>query len=283
MRFLDDTEGEKVVSIQMRLKTAPAPASLNRLKRDLAEAADPARAKFLQRYFKTEDGEYGEGDRFLGLTVPLARKIALHYRTLSLWDLDRLLASAIHEHRFAAVEILVAQFEDADAAERDEIVRFYLDHTDWINNWDLVDASAPYILGEYVRTRPRDLLDRLAASRNLWERRMAIVATLMLTRHGETKDIFRIAKKLLSDEHDLIHKAIGWALREAGKVSQVALLSFLRKHHASIPRTTLRYAIERFPLAQRQRMLSGMYSDAPRKRAAAATKARRQRKASHDG
>lgn len=254
---------------------------MNQLKRDFAKAADPARAKFLQQYFKTEGEGYGQGDRFLGLTIPLARKIALQHRALSFRDLDRLLASSVHEHRFAAVEILVARYERGDAADRDAIVCFYLEHTDRINNWDLVDGSAPYILGEYLRTRHRDLLDRLAESDNLWERRMAIVSTLALIRNGETKDTFRIAEKLLSDDHDLIHKAVGWALREAGKVSRIALVSFLRSHQGTIPRTTLRYAIERFPPAERQRILSRKPSLVPRRHATASEKNRRQRAVSH--
>lgn len=229
------------------------------LERDLAAAADPEHAKSLQRFFKTGKGEYGEGDRFLGIPVPLQRKIALRHRGLPMADLSRLLASAIHEHRFAALEILVAQYERADERLRDEIVIFYLQHAKRINNWDLVDASAPYLLGEYLRDRPRDLLDRLAGSRNLWERRIAILSTLTLIRLGETEDTFRIAKKLLFDEHDLIHKAVGWMLRETGKISRPALHSFLAQNYASMPRTTLRYAMEHFSAAERKRMLQGIF------------------------
>ncbi len=181
----------------------------------------------------------------------------MRYRDLSFADVERLLASPIHEHRFGALEILVAQYERATEAQREEIVGFYLEHTDCINNWDLVDTSAPYIIGTHLRTRSRDLLDRLAASGNLWDRRIAIVSTLALIKEGEIKDTFRIAEQLLGDKHDLIQKAVGWALREAGKVSRPKLLKFLRKHYASIPRTTLRYAIERFAPEERKEMLAG--------------------------
>jgi 3-methyladenine DNA glycosylase AlkD len=189
----------------------------------------------------------------LGISVPVQRKIALRYRELPLVDVARLLESPIHEHRFAALEILVAQYERG-GNER-EIVEFYLSHTGGINNWDLVDTSAPYILGEYLKARPRKVLDRLAASKNLWERRIAIVSTLALIRSGEIEDTFRIARKLLGDRHDLIHKAVGWMLRETGKVSRPELLRFVRENYAALPRTALRYAIEHLPLEERKRML----------------------------
>ncbi len=231
------------------------------LERELTEAADPERAKNLAWFFKTGKGQYAEGDRFLGLTVPQMRRIALRYRDLSLPDLARVLASPFHEHRLAALEILVAKFEKASDGEREQMAEFYLRQTARINNWDLVDASAPYVLGEYLLTRPREILDRLAASDNLWERRIAIVSTFAFIRHGDVRSTFRIAERLLGDRHDLIHKATGWALREAGKVSQPALVRFLRKHYARIPRTTLRYAIERFPPEQRTQMLRGVFDN----------------------
>jgi 3-methyladenine DNA glycosylase AlkD len=229
------------------------------VERALAAVADPKRAKDLSWFFKTGEGEYGEGDRFLGITVPTQRKIALRHAALPLEDVARLLTSPIHEHRFTALEILVAQYARADEANRSRIVRFYLRNAERANNWDLVDTSAPYILGRHLKERPRELLDRLATSRNLWKRRIAIVSTLTLIRDGEIGDTFRIAEKLLGDRHDLIHKAVGWALREAGKVSRPALLKFLRAHYPSIPRTTLRYAIERFPATQRKKILRGAF------------------------
>jgi 3-methyladenine DNA glycosylase AlkD len=229
------------------------------LERELAAAADGKRAEVSKWFFKTGKGEYGEGDRFLGITVPLQRKIARRYRHLSLEEIKRLLASGIHEHRFVALDILVARFRRAEDSEREEIVQFYLAHTNHINNWDLVDASARYIVGEHVRRRPRDLLDQLAGSSNVWERRIAITSTLALIRHGDIEDTFRISEKLLRDEHDLIQKAVGWSLREAGKVSRARLLQFLREHYADMPRTTLRYASEHFSPGQRKRMLAGKF------------------------
>ena len=234
-------------------------SNLRDLRRDLKAAADPKRAKASLWFFKTGKGQYGEGDRFLGMTAAVLRRILLRYRDLRLSDIERLLCSPIHEHRSAGFEILVAQYERGNDAQRERIFRFYLRHTRCANNWDLVDASAPYIVGEHLKTRPRDLLDRLAGSTLLWERRIAIVSTLMLIKSGQIEDTFRIAEKLLSDPHDLIHKAVGWALRETGKVSPDALLGFLQKHYAQIPRTALRYAIERFPAAQRKQILAGKF------------------------
>jgi 3-methyladenine DNA glycosylase AlkD len=241
-------------------RTQPhAVATRAALLRDLAALADPVRAVGVAKFFKSGVGEYGEGDKFLGIYVPALRKVALRYRTLPLSDVALVLASPIHEHRLAALEILVAQYEHAAEAERKNIVEFYLQHTHGINNWDLVDASAPYLLGEHLKTRSRRLLVKLAKSKSVWERRMAIIATLALIRSGETTDTFLIAEKLLSDPHDLIQKAVGWALRETGKVSKPDLLAFLEQHYASISRTTLRYAIERFPPQQRKRMLAGKF------------------------
>jgi 3-methyladenine DNA glycosylase AlkD len=242
-----------------RKTQAAAPGTRAALVMDLAALASPARAAGAARYFKSRVGEYGEGDKFIGIPVPALRNAALRYLALPLPDLALLLGSPVHEHRLAALEILVAQYEVAAETERKEIVEFYLQHTQGINNWDLVDASAPYILGEHLKTRSRRPLFRLAKSKSVWERRMAIVATLMLIRNGETADTFLIAEKLFSDSHDLIQKAVGWALRETGKVSQPELLAFLERHYASISRTTLRYAIECFPQQRRKRMLAGKF------------------------
>jgi len=236
------------------------PASRHALERELAAAGDPRRASDMAKFFKTGKGEYGEGDRFIGITVPALRAIAHQYVGLGFEDLARLLASPIHEYRLAALEILVAQFKRADEARRERIVSFYLRQTARMNNWDLVDAAAPYILGEHLKTRPRQVLDGLAKSGNLWDRRIAIVSTLALIRGGEIAETYRIARQLLADEHDLIHKAVGWALRETGKVSTEQLSAFLRENYQRIPRTALRYAIERFPAAQRKRMLAGKFS-----------------------
>lgn len=230
------------------------------MKRALAAVASRKRAKGLAWFFKTGKGEYGEGDRFIGITVPVQRKIARKHLGLSLDELAGLLESPIHEHRFTALEILVAQYARADKAGQSRIFAFYLRHAERANNWDLVDTSAPYIVGAHLKERPRQLLDRVAKSPNLWKRRIAIVSTLALIREGEIEDTFRIAEKLLPDRHDLIHKAVGWALREAGRVSRPALLSFLQTHYSSIPRATLRYAIEHFPAAKRKRILAGIFN-----------------------
>ena len=233
---------------------------LDSLLAEISDAADPARAKSSAWFFKTGEGQYGAGDIFLGLTVPVQRKIALRYRTLSLPAIQQLLDSKFHEHRLVALEILVAQFEAAAAGkEETAIYRFYLSNTARINNWDLVDASAPYIVGEYLLNRPRAILRKLAKSRNLWERRIAIVATFAFIRAAQTDDTFAIAEILLADSHDLIQKAVGWALREAGKREPTQLRAFLITHYDRVPRTTLRYAIERFPEVERKRFLAGKF------------------------
>lgn len=241
----------------------PLKISRRALEAELASLADPERAKIHAWFFKTGPGQYGEGDLFLGIKVPALRRTALGYRSLALNDVARLLASKLHEHRAAALEILVAKYDQALEEERDEIFRFYLDHTTGINNWDLVDGSAPYIVGEHLVSRRRDLLDELAVSQNLWERRIAIVATFAFLKRGDTAATYRIARKLLADKHDLIHKAVGWALREAGKVSRPKLLAFIEKHYERMPRTALRYAIERFPVEERKAILIQRFNAGP--------------------
>lgn len=189
---------------------------LSDLKKELRASADPERAKNLAWFFKTGKSEYGHGDRFIGLTVPTMRRIAHHYIHFPLTDVAKLLASPIHEHRFAALEILVAQYEREKSKA---IFDFYLKHTKFVNNWDLVDTSAPYIVGQHLLTRPRKILYGLTKSTNLWERRIAIVSTFAFIKAGEIDDTFAIAKLLLEDDHDLIHKAVGWALRDWETVS----------------------------------------------------------------
>ncbi|MBV9304036.1 MAG: DNA alkylation repair protein [Acidobacteriaceae bacterium] len=229
------------------------------LERELAAAANPERAKSSVWFFKTGKGEYGEGDRFLGITVPVQRKIALRYRDLPLDDIARLLASKIHEHRFVALEILVAQYERSSGADSERLFNFYLEQTARVNNWDLVDTSAPYIVGEHLRERSRDTLYELARSPLVWERRIAIVATFSFIKHGETRDTYQIAEILLRDKHELIHKATGWALREAGKASRADLTKFIAKHYGPMNRTTLRYAIEHFSPEERNQILAGNF------------------------
>jgi 3-methyladenine DNA glycosylase AlkD len=243
----------RIVSIGIRILFCVI-VRLSDLKKELRASADPERARNLAWFFKTGKGQYGHGDRFIGLTVPVARRIAHRYIHLPLTDVAKLLASPIHEHRFVALEILVAQYERGNEKA---VFDFYLKHTKFVNNWDLVDTSAPYIVGQHLLTRPRKILYRLAKSNSIWERRIAIVSTMMFIRAGEIEDTFAIAKLLLTDDHDLIHKAVGWMLREAGKQSAPALLGFLKENYSALPRTTLRYAIERFPASRRKRLLAG--------------------------
>ena len=231
---------------------------LTDLRRDLRAVSDPQRAGNLAWFFKTAKGQYGEGDKFIGITVPQQRKIARRYRDLPLQDIAELLRSPIHEHRFTALEILVARYEKGSSEDRCRIFDFFLNNTACINNWDLVDTSAPYILGAHLADRPRDVLYTLARSPNVWERRIAIVSTAAFIRLGQLDDTFAIAALLLRDAHDLIHKAVGWMLREAGKQSEPALLRFLKQNYAAIPRTALRYAIERFPERRRKQILKGV-------------------------
>jgi len=235
------------------------PLKLSDLKLELDLAADEVRARSLAWFFKTGPGQYGEGDQFLGITVPAQRKIARRFRHLPLGDLKKLLASPFHEHRFTALIILVGKYQAGDSRVRVEVFDFYLKNAGFINNWDLVDTSSPQIVGEHLLTRRRDVLYRLAKSRSLWERRIAMVSTLAFIRQGDLADVFALAELLLQDKHDLMHKAIGWMLREAGKRSIADLQGFLAEHYASLPRTTLRYAIERLPEEQRRRALQGQF------------------------
>jgi 3-methyladenine DNA glycosylase AlkD len=215
----------------------------------------PQQAAVLARFFKTGPGQYGEGDRFIGVKVPETRKVAKEFKRLPLTEVACLLHSQIHEERLLALVILVGQFEKDDDAARKGIYDFYLANTRHINNWDLVDLSAPQIVGGYLETRSRRPLDRLVKSANLWKRRISIVATHWFIRHGEFADTLRIAEELLTDKADLIHKAAGWMLREVGKRDVAALEEFLSEHGPVMPRTMLRYAIERFPEEKRQAYL----------------------------
>ena len=242
------------------MKKPALDATRSDLERDLARAADPQRARQARRFFKTGNGQYGEGDEFLGIPVPVEREIASRYRHLKFRDLEKLLRSPWHEHRFTALEILVFQYEGADAQGKQKVFDFYLEHTRRINNWDLVDSSAPYIIGEHLLTRSRQVLYRLAKSKSLWERRIAIVATLAFIKRNDCKDTFAISALLLNDNHQLIHKAVGWMLREAGKRQASELVAFLKQNYSRLPRTTLRYAIERLQEPGRTGMLRGVKS-----------------------
>jgi len=225
---------------------------LANLIKDLDNAASKEKAKFLGRYFKTGKGEYGEGDIFLGITVPEQRRICKSYTNISLDDTQKLLNSKIHEHRVCALFVLIDNYNKADIRKKKIIVDFYLRNTKNINNWDLVDTSAPYILGKWLIDKDRKILYKLAKSKNLWERRISIIATYEFIRAGQLKDTLAISEILLKDRHDLIHKAVGWMLREAGKKSLQMEEEFLKKHYRKMPRTMLRYAIERFPEEKRK-------------------------------
>jgi 3-methyladenine DNA glycosylase AlkD len=219
---------------------------------------------FLQRYFKTGPGQYGEGDSFRGIRVPELRRLAKAHQEIALAQAELLLHSGYHEDRLLALMILVRKYARADGSSRSAIYELYLSNTKFINNWDLVDSSAEHIVGAYLRERSRKPLDQLARSRSIWERRIAILATFHFIRLGEFEETLRIAERLLGDKEDLIHKAVGWMLREIGKRDLKKEEAFLREHYRQMPRTMLRYAIERFPEVKRQRYLRGAIEDALR-------------------
>lgn len=227
------------------------------VRQELHKLADPRTASFLQKYFKTGPGEYGEGDRFLGIRVPQVRRIARRARTVPTDDLVDLLRSVWHEERLLAVLVLVDRYGRGDQNERSAIYELYLNHTRYINNWDLVDVSAGPIVGAHVDpARPRPL-ERLARSESVWERRVAIMATFYWTKQGRLEPALHIAGLLRDDPHDLIHKAVGWMLREVGKQDREAEERFLHTHYLCMPRTMLRYALEHFPESRRQAYLLG--------------------------
>ncbi len=228
-----------------------APLLANIIK-ELLGFGDPLRAEFLLGFFKTGKGQYGEGDEFLGINVPKQRIIARKYTDLSLSDVQTLLKNKIHEFRLVALFILVIKYKKASEKEKKEIVDFYLKNTKRVNNWDLVDSSAGYILGEYLGDRDKSILYKLARSENIWEKRIAIIATQGFIRRNQYDDTLKIAEILLNDQHDLIHKAAGWMLREVGNRDLQSELRFLDKHYQKMPRTMLRYAIEKFPKPQRE-------------------------------
>jgi len=228
------------------------------IRNELQGLADPDVAAFLARYFRTGPGEYGEGDRFLGIRVPRLRAIARRAREVSVPDALGLLSSEWHEERLLALLILVERYRRGGQQERNEIHRAYLASTRYVNNWDLVDASAPHIVGAHLRPDRLDTLESLARSSSVWERRIAMLATLHWIRQKEFRPALAIATLLIDDRHDLIHKAVGWMLREIGKRDQEVEERFLRSHHRTMPRTMLRYAIERFPAAERQAYLRGL-------------------------
>lgn len=243
------------------------------IRKDLRNLSDDKKALIFSNFFKTQKGGYGYGDKFIGVTVPQARKIALQYNYLNFKEIEKILISPIHEERLVSLLILINKFDKSDVKRKAEIFNFYLKNIKYINNWDLVDLSCYKILGNFlynlennseykfakkiIKTDPKYLLNKLSSSKNLWERRMSIVLTFYFIRNNHLEKTFYISKKLLKDEHDLIHKAVGWMLREAGKRNKRQLISFLGKYYKKMPRTMLRYSIENFSYQERKDYLKG--------------------------
>ena len=226
------------------------------IQRKLRKLANKEKAKILQGFFKTGPGQYGEGDVFRGITVPVLRKLVKKYPGLPLVDAEKLLHAGHHEDRLLGLLFLAAGFEKGGAEVRQRIYRLYLDNTGCINNWDLVDVSAPHVVGAHLFDKNRAPLRRLARSAVLWERRIAIVSTFYFIRRNQFDDTLAIAGMLLDDKHDLMHKAAGWMLREVGKRDVTVLRAFLDRHTPRLPRTLLRYAIEKLPERERKRYLA---------------------------
>ena len=231
--------------------------NLKELKKIIASSANKKHAEVMQRFFKTGKGEYGEGDKFVGIKVPVQRKIAIRFYDLELTDLQTLLKSVIHEERLISLLILVNKYQRGDEKVKESIFKFYLKNRKQINNWDLVDLSAPKIVGDFLSVRNKKILFDLALSPNLWERRIAIISTFTFIRNKNFEPTFSIAKVLLNDNQDLIHKAVGWMLREIGNRDVQSLEIFLKSRYRKMPRTMLRYAIEKFPEVKRKKYLNG--------------------------
>lgn len=227
------------------------------IRKDIRKHTNPIRAQHSQGFFKTNKGEYGEGDIFLGLTVPEQRTIARTYRDLTEDEILDLLHSSFHEERLIALFILVDQFQRGDTVRQKHLYELYLANTQCVNNWDLVDSSAHKIVGEFLKDKDRSILYTLAHSENLWERRISIISTFAFIRDDDFEDALSLSETLVHDKHDLIQKAVGWVLREVGKKDMFEEEVFLKRHYRTMPRTMLRYAIERFPEGVRQTYLRG--------------------------
>ena len=230
---------------------------IKNIKEEFKKLSNQEYATRLQKYFKTGKGEYGEGDRFLGLGVPIIRKIAKKYSTLSISEAFEFLKSQFHEERLFSLFVLADLFRNADKEDKKKIYVLYLKNTNFINNWDLVDSSAGRVVGAYLFTRDKKPIYVLAKSKNLWERRIGIIATSYFIGHNEFDDTLKIAEILINDKEDLIHKAVGWMLREIGKRDFGLEENFLKRHYEGMPRTMLRYAIEKFPEEKRKSYLKG--------------------------
>ena len=224
----------------------------------LRSTSDPKIAEHSQRFFKTGEGEYGENDQFLGIRVPKLRKLVKQLNALSLEETSLLLKSPYHEARLLALLMLVDRYPNSDSHEQRKIFEIYVSHTKYINNWDLVDSSAHYILGAHLENRERNLLYEFAESNNLWQRRIAILTTLYFIKRDDFEDALKLSEILLDDNEDLIHKAVGWMLREIGKREKSVEDTFLIQHYRNMPRTMLRYAIEKHPPPERQAYLKGL-------------------------
>lgn len=226
--------------------------AIHNLKKEIRKLASPKRAKASLWFFKTGPGKYGEGDKFLGLNNPQMRQLAKKYQGLGFFDILKLLHSMFHEERQIALFILVHQFERGNANLKRKIYNYYLKNTKYINNWDLVDLSAHKIVGAYLLDKKRDILFKLARSENLWERRIAILASFNFIKNNHFDLTIKLSRVLLKDKHDLMHKAVGWMLREVGKRDKKTLVKFLKQNKTQMPRTALRYAIERFSKSERR-------------------------------
>lgn len=222
---------------------------------EILSMANPEKATFLQRFFKTGPGQYAEGDVFLGLVVPLTRSIAKANKQTPLSELQLLMESEYHEARLCALLIVMEQFKKATQTERKALFDFYIKNASRINNWDLVDVTCPHVVGVYLLDKDRSLLYELAESDNLWEQRIAMVSTVTFIRNREYTDTLALAERLMTHTHDLMHKAVGWMLREVGKKDRATLTDFLEQYATQLPRTSLRYAIEHYPEEQRQYFL----------------------------
>ena len=231
--------------------------SLRELRSELRKYSSKKQAKILQWFFKTGPGEYGEGDIFLGIRVPVLRKLAKEYQTITVKEAEHLLKSSIHEERLLALFILIRIYSKAEEIIKKAIYELYLKNTKFINNWDLVDSSAEYIVGDFLLDKGKNPLHQLAKSKDLWDRRISIMSTFCFIKRRQYSETLKIAKTLLNDKEDLIHKAVGWMLREVGKRDLSLEEEFLKEHYKEMPRTMLRYAIEKFPETKRQGYLKG--------------------------
>src|SRR3989344_3319467 len=232
---------------------------LDKIKSDLKKLANKEKIPLYQGFFKTNPGQYGEGDVFIGVSVPDTRKVAKKYQNVSLKIIKQLLTSKIHEERLCAFEILCFKYEKSSVEkEKRKIYNFCLKNRKGMNNWDLVDLTAPYIIGDFLsnKNKEREILYKPVKSNNLWDKRIAIISTVAFIKNNQFQDTIKISEILLNDSHDLIHKAVGWMLREVGKRDKKILLEFLNKHYKNMPRTMLRYSIEKFPEPERKKYLN---------------------------